>query len=337
MKLFSAIIRSALWALVLLTVSGICLGAPSVQRRILIVKSRDIPFYTPTLTGFIQGLQKRGYDSPDSTEINVIVLTGDPEKDAVLVKQELSKSNNLVLTLGTDATIAVENGQPTCPCLFSMVLDPVSLKIAKSDTKPGGDFTGTTLLVDPGKQLETLEQVSPGVKTVGVLYTDGDATSIAFLAAASQEALALNMQIISQPIGDYATDGRKALSQLAGKVDAFWVIVDPSSASQQALSDTLDIARQHSLPVLGISSANVKAGALISLSANLSDLGDVDAEMACPLLDGSMTPSQTAIRGPRQLVLSINLGTARTLGLKLPESVLHLADEVVDNTPSGQN
>jgi len=301
------------------------------RKRILIVKSRDSAFYTPTLNGFVKGLQNRGYYDPSTTDLRIIALTGQSDKDSQIVKTELEKNNSLVFTLGTDATLAVQQAHTIAPCLFSMVLDPVTLGVADSLAHPGLNFTGTTLLVDPGKQLESLLQVASQVKRVGVLYTAGDPTSLAFLALASQEALSLGIQIDSVPITDYSSGGRDSLNTLAGKVDAFWLIVDPNSAGPQPLADTLAIASKNNLPVLGMSSSNVKAGALLALSANLGDLGDVDAEMACPLLDGSVTPALMPVRGPRQTVLSINLNSAKALGKQIPDSVLHLADEVIDS------
>jgi putative ABC transport system substrate-binding protein len=239
------------------------------------------------------------------------------------------------VTLGTDATRAVAAEHPTSPCLFSMILDPVSLGVASSLAAPGGEFTGTTLQVSPGKQLDALQQVDPNVKRVGLLYTDGDPISLAFLAAAAVDAKRLNIQIIAKPVGPGNGESRRVLEELAGQVDAFWLIVDPASVGPQALLDTFQVAKSSRLPVLGTSSANVRDGALVALSANLQDLGDVDAEMAVPLLNGRASPASTPIQGPRQTVLSINLLTAKALGLTVPSSVLELADEVVDSNTAG--
>jgi putative ABC transport system substrate-binding protein len=301
-------------------------------KRILIIKSRDISFYDATLHGFLDGLKARGYYSANGTQSTIIALTGDPVNDSKLVRSELAQNNSLVFTLGTDASVEVQTAHPASPCLFTMILDPVSLGLVKSMAEPGLNFTGTTLLVDPAKQLETFLQVSNAVKKVGVLYTDGNATSLAFLASAKEESTAMNVQILAVPLADYASGGHDALVTLASKVDAFWLIVDPASAGPQALTDTLAVAKQDHLPVLGMSNSNVRDGALLSLSANLKDLGDVDAEMACPLLDGSMTASAMPVRGPRQTLLSINLITAKALGQTVPDSLLHFADEVIDDS-----
>ena len=307
------------------------------RKHILVIKSRDNAFYSLTLQGFVDGLKTRGLGTKDATQLDVISLTGEPDKDQQSVREHLQKSSDLIFTLGTDATRVLSEARPKSPVLFSMILDPVGLGVVKSLAQPGGNFTGTTLLVDPGKQFEALQQADPQVRRVGVLYTADDATSIAFLSEAQQEAKKLNMEIIAKPVTNPKDTARPLLEELSKQVDAFWLIVDPASAGSRALADTLEVAQEHHLPVLGTSSAHVRAGALMALSANLKDLGDASAEMAVPLLEGTSSPAKMSVRGPRQTMLSINLLTADALGVKVPASVLHLADEVTDANTRSQS
>jgi putative ABC transport system substrate-binding protein len=335
---------AAFWTTI--AVFGVALGicetnavaaSSSTRVTILVVKSRESAFYTPTLQGFIAGLKNRGYDDGSGRDMKVIALTGDENKDQQILSADSLKSYHIIFTLGTDATRAVASEQPTVPCLFSMILDPISLEVAHSLVEPGGEFTGTTLQVSPGKQLDALQQVAPRVKRVGLLYTDGDPTSLGFLTNAEEDAKRLGLQIIAKPVGPENGESRLALETLAGQVDAFWLIVDPASVGREALLDTFNVAKAHHLPVLGTSSVNVRAGALVALSANLQDIGDVDAEMAVPLLRGTVSAGDTPVQGPRRTMLSINLDTAKALNLNVPNSVLQLADEVVDSSRESEN
>ncbi|MGI4791618.1 MAG: ABC transporter substrate-binding protein [Janthinobacterium lividum] len=330
-------ISTPLAAALVLSLFG--LGIPGYadppQRHILIVKSRDNAFYSQTQQGFVDGLKTRGYSTKDAISLDVIALTGDADKDQQIVQEHLHKSSDLIFTLGTDATRAIYDAHPKSSVLFSMILDPVSLGVVKSLAQPGGSFTGTTLLVDPGKQFDALQQADPHIQRIGVLYTADDATSLAFLSQAQQEAKKLNIEIIAKPIQDPKETVRPILEQLAGQVDAFWLILDPASAGSRALRDTLEVAQAHHLPVLGTSAAHAHAGALVALSANLRDLGDVNAEMAVPLLEGTSSAAQMSVRSPRQTILSVNLVAAAALGIKVPYTLLHLADEVIDaDTPA---
>ena len=137
--------------------------ADPAKRHILIVKSRDNTFYSQTQQGFIDGLKTRGYSTKDTINLNVIALTGDAGKDQQIVQDHLHKGTDLIFTLGTDATQAIFDAHPKSPVLFSMILDPVNLGVVKSLAQPGGTFTGTTLLVAPGKQLDTLQSADPHI------------------------------------------------------------------------------------------------------------------------------------------------------------------------------
>lgn len=314
-------------AILVLLIAGQANGQGTARTRILIVKTRDIPFYQPAVDGFEHGLKSQGFDD-GSVDFAVIALTGDSKKDADMVHDRI-RGCKLVYAVGTDAARAVADEQPSMPVLFSMVVDPVRLHLVKSLDEPGGDITGSTLIVNGGKQLDALLQVAPGVHKIGVLYTDGDPTSLAFLDDARQDAARLGVSIVATPLAA-GTSGKSALDQMADQVDAFWLILDPESAGPQATADTLACAAAHHKPVLGVSSASVHSGALLALAADPEDLGEVTAQMAVPLLQGAATPSTMRVRGPRQTKLSINLVAAQALGLNPPDSVLHLADEVID-------
>ena len=313
----------------LITAAAICLLAIGARAegktRILVVKTRDIPFYQPAVDGFIHGLKSQGYDNVD---IATIALTGDSGKDTGLVRDKI-RGCSLIYAVGTDAARSLGDAQPSMPVLFSMVVDPVRLHLTASLDAPGGDFTGSTLVVNAGKQLDALTQIDPAVHKIGVLYSDGDPTSTAFLDQAKQDADRLGLTIIAAPLA-HGASAKAALDTMADQIDAFWIILDPASASAQATTDTIACANTHKKPVLGVSSASVHAGALLALSADPADLGEVTAQMAIPLLQGTATASTMRVRGPRQTKLSVNLVAASALGLTVPDSVLHLADEVVD-------
>lgn len=297
--------------------------------RVLVVKTRDNAFYNPAAQGFANGLKTRGYRSGERVEIKTIALKGQPDADTKLLREQMSKVPHLILTFGTDATRLVSEQKPACPVLFSMVLDPVSLGVAKSLDAPGGSFTGNTLLVSPGKQLDALLQTLPTVKRVAVLYTDGDATSQAFLQEAREDAARLQIQVIATPVSA-GQSAREAWKSLATPPDAIWLIPDPASTAQQAFAETMEYAKANRLPVLGASGATVRGGAVLALSASVEDLGDVSAEMAVYLLDGTEQAAKMRVRGPRRTLLTVNLSAASAIGLKIPDAVLRLADEVVE-------
>jgi putative ABC transport system substrate-binding protein len=321
--------------LILQVLFGVCGVAPVMgqrpasQIRIVVIKTRDFPFYLPAVQGLIDGLKSKGYRIRERLDLKIIALTGKIDSDRVLIAAQVSSKPDLIVTLGTDATRLTADQKPAMPVLFGMVLDPVRLGVVGSIETPGGNFTGITIPVSPGKQLDALLQTAPAVRRIGLLYTDQDPTSIAFLSDAKEDAKRLHVEIsaIAVPPSQSARD---ALKQFPNPPDAIWLLPDPASSAPQALKETLEYANTQHIPVLGTSSATVHAGAIVALSANLEDQGSGIAEMAARILDGTETPAHMRIRGPRRTVLTLNLVTSRKLGIAIPKEVLHLADEVVD-------
>lgn len=297
--------------------------------HIVVIKTRDIPFYAPAVHGLTEGLKSKGYRMRERLDMKVVALGGKADADKALVQQQIANKPDIIVTLGTDATRLTSDQKPTMPILFSMVLDPIRLGVVKSLENPGGKITGATITVSPGKQLDALLQAAPHVHRIGLLYTDQDATSLTFLAEAKSEAERLNLALDPVPVTT-SQSARDAFKQFATPPDALWLLPDPASSGTQALKDTLEFAHAHRLPVLGTSSGTTRAGALLALSANLEDQGSSVADMAARILDGTETPAQMRVRGPRRTILSVNLAASRALGIALPKEVLHLADEVID-------
>jgi putative tryptophan/tyrosine transport system substrate-binding protein len=308
--------------------------AQASKSRVLIVKTRDSAFYNPMVEGIIAGLKARGFRVGEQIDLIVIALVGKADEDTKQVHAQMSKHPQLVLAIGTDAALLAASEKTDIPALFGMVLDPISLGLVKSLDAPGGNWSGTTLLISPGKQLDTLTQAFPTAHKIGVLYTDQDATSLALLADAQRDAVRLHLEIVTLPAKHLDTPADDLA--LFKNIDAVWLIPDAASTGPKAFKSTLEYARANRLPILGASLAAVRAGATLALSAHLQDLGDVTADMASHILSGTETPAQMRVRSPRRTLLAVNLDAARALGLTIPDAMLHLADEVVDTPKDGK-
>jgi len=318
-----------LFLILSLTIAGYAQTPQPSQIRIVVIKTRDIPFYVPAVKGLIAGLKSQGYGTRERIDLRVVSLTGKSDTDTALVAAQVSSKPNLIVTLGTDATRLTADQSPSTPVLFCMVLDAVRLGIVKSNDSPGGTFSGVTIPVSPGKQMDALLQAAPKVRKIGILYTDRDATSLAFLSDAQLDAARLQIELIPVAVAP-AQSARDALAKFPSPPDAVWLIPDPASSGPQALKDTMEYARVRRIPILGTSSGTVHSGALVALSANLEDQGSTVAEMAARILDGTERTIHMRVRGPRRTVLTLNLMTAQRLGITIPKEVLHLADEVIE-------
>ncbi len=324
-RLFIAVIG---WLLSLGSMPVTAVAAPRSSARILVIVSSNSPFYEPATKGFRDGLAQREVANDIRLTFDTLTLTGVVNADRHNIDQRLHGNPDLICAIGSDAVLDLVSLHSKIPAVFCMILNPVSLGAASTVQKPGGEFTGTTLLVDPGKQLETLQIADPAVKRIGVLYTADDPTSTSFLAMAASEARSLNIALVTRPVKSDQDIGG-ALKSMAGKVDAMWIIADPMSTDNAALTATANFTHSANIPMLGLSPITVAQGALIALSPNYQDLGDVTAEMAASILSGLAVPATTQVRGPRATILTVNIGVAANLKLTLPADLLHLADQVI--------
>ncbi|HEV2472253.1 MAG TPA: ABC transporter substrate-binding protein [Chthonomonadales bacterium] len=309
---------------------------PRAQKpRIVVLESARNEFYDAAVSGLKAGLTKAGSSIVWRSDVVICSLTGNEVSDAKLGRRLLEEAPQLFISVGTDATRALAEWRPTSPVLFTMVLDPVALGVIKSLRNPGGLFTGATLLVSPGKQLEALAQTDPAVHRVVVLYTENDPTSIALLSEARPDAARLGLDLEEFAVKP-GTSTRQVLNALPERADALWLIPDPASSGPAAFRDSLAYTEKAHIPMLGDSVASVQEGALVALSPDLEDIGLSTAEMADEILNSGVAASEMRVRGPRRTLLALNVRVARSLNLSLSDNYLRLVDVVVDSHAGGR-
>lgn len=301
--------------------------------RLCLLKSREAPFYTEAQKGFVEGLARLGYPVGQRVELEVFVLTGTKHDSAVL-STLMRRQPDLIVALGTDAALALKNlyqelevERPT-PIVFALVPDPLGLGIVESLERSGRPFAGGSLMVPPAKQFRLLRDLLPKARRLGVFYNQGNPLSTRLVEAARSEATGLGWELHAVPVRS-SSEVAQQLNTLKGQVDALWVIPDAVSASGEGLQAMLAFAQREQVPIMGFSSTLVRQGALVALEVNFTDQGAQTAELAVRILEGAQ-PAELPVSPPRRLVLSLNLKTVRQMNLQIPEALLNLADEVID-------
>jgi len=116
----------------------------------------------------------------------------------------------------------------------------------------------------------------------------------------------------------------EALKKLAGKIDALWMIPDPSNISPQGAEAILLFGLENKVPILAPSEKFVKNGALLSVAADYLAVGEQTGKLANAIVRGTPA-SGLPVEQPQKFSLSINLKVARQIGLDIPEDVLKQA------------
>jgi putative ABC transport system substrate-binding protein len=212
---------------------------------------------------------------------------------------------------------------------MAFVADPVGLGLAASLARPGGNLTGVATLVSghvASKGLQLLHEVVPSAKRFAVLINPTNEMHRIVVQESSQAALQLGVQL--QVFQARATDEIEPALQaaVADRAEALLVVADSVFNNPPARLPQL-VARSR-LPALYVPRAQVEAGGLMSFGPDFADLSRRVASYVDRILKGA-NPGDLAIEQPTKFQLVINLKTAKTLGLTIPQSLL-LSAELIE-------
>lgn len=239
------------------------------------------------------------------------------ETSAQDIVQQLERvSPAVVLAIGQKALQTAQ--QVGATVVFCMVLGP-SAASSRS-------VTGLRLEVAPDAQLDSFRRVYPTARRLGVIY---DAkTWSGYLADATRAAAGRGFTLVPKPVAD-GRDVRAALNDLAGDIDALWLIPDPQLISAEMFNFLLVFTLEHKIALFGFFESFTRAGALASVAPDYAAIGRQAAKLAADLAakpDGARLPVPPSVASPG--VLTINVRTARQLGIDIAEDVQARAKQV---------
>lgn len=232
----------------------------------------------------------------------------------------------LIVTTGTVAIGAARDGAPGVPIVMVNAADPVDSGFAQSLARPGGDLTGTSAAGEElvAKQLEFLSVAAPLAKKVTVLMNPASAASGFFFAALSAAAKQLGLQLERIDLSK-AEEIDAAVSRAKGGA----LFVMNNLPLWRHYPRIAELALRAGIPATLADPAFVRAGGLLSYVSPGAWHWDKAASYIDKILRGAK-PADLPIEQPTHFELAINMKTARALGLKIPQSLLLRATEVIE-------
>jgi len=297
--------------LALLFVAGWAVVAPApaaLAYEILLLRSRDQPLYNHAVDGIEESFRA------DQGERVTLVDVDDLKLGHTLTSS--LPDPDVVISVGASATGEAARRFPDKPIIYCMVIRPERLKLTPYSV-------GISMFVPLGDMVATLALISPGIHHVGVLH--GPEHS-AMLRGEIDRLAGFETTIIPVEIKD-----DRDLPALARKLvlqsDALW-IVPGSLSGAEAYQFLLRLSFEHHVPLVGDSPSLVKAGAFISITPDPADMGRQAGRLASYLIRGEGLPPDRMFF-PDMASLSLNLHTARSLGIEIPPLVRDFATVVV--------
>ena len=278
--------------------------------------------------GFSEGLQEHGWAEGQNIAIEYRWALGHLERLPELAAELVRLPVEVIFAVNTPAVLAVKQTGTQLPVVFAAVSEPIEIGAVRSLARPGGNFTGLTTMnreLMP-KRLELLTEAIPGLTRVGYLanptYAGHQPQLHEMQAAARSLGLALHLFEVREGA---ELEGAFA-GMAAAHVGAFIVQQDVLFGAHRRT--IIDLAAQRRLPGMYPGSVYPDEGGLISYAAHIEDLCRRTATYVDKILKGAQ-PADLPVAQPTTFELVINLKTAKTLGLTIPQSVLARADEVI--------
>ena len=287
--------------------------------------------YTERLRGFFhQGLKDTGFVERENVTIEYFWGENQIDRLPALAAELVRGDVSVIAAASASSASAAKAATTTIPIAFVVAEDPVRVGLVASLARPGGNLTGINFLSAElvAKQLEFLREVVPAARRVVVLvnpFNASRAESTVRDAEAAGGAMQLQIQVVN------ASTSLEIEAVFGGFVrerpDALLVGADPLFSSRRV--QLTQLAAMHRIPAIYPVREIAEVGGLMSYGSSLSDVYRQFGVYAGRLLKGAK-PADLPVLQPTKFELVINLATARALGLTVPQSLLGIADEVIE-------
>jgi len=252
----------------------------------------------------------------NKSEKDVKVITPYVAKINAFFEQYQSISNDELRSKTNDFRSRIKEYLKDIPTLYIMVSNPKKYGLI------GNNIAGITLNIPVETQFKTYKTLVPGLKSVGVIYDANNSGEI--IREAGAVAKKLGVQLVAVSVTSQK-EVPEALRSMLGKVDAVWMVPDETVVTTDSFKYFLVTTLEKGVPFFAASDIFVEAGALAALTPDYTDVGRQGCQLAIGFTDGQVSLAETGARPPRKINLSLNLKTARKIGLAIPKSVIESA------------
>jgi putative tryptophan/tyrosine transport system substrate-binding protein len=278
-----------------------------------------------------RGLSELGWTDGRNMRMDVRWERDVGDRMQMLAKELVQLQPDVILANSTPVAAAFQRETRTIPIVFVTISDPVGAGFVGSLPRPGGNMTGF-LNQDPsmgGKWVQLLTEIAPSVKRVALMFNPETAGYPETIYQVPFEAAAQLLKV--EPITSHVRNDAeiemsiKSLGRAPG--GGLVIAPHPNGAAYRAL--IISLAARNNVPAIYHATYWVRDGGLIGYGADRLDMYGRAASYVDRIFRGTK-PADLPVELPVKFEMGVNAKTAKALGLAVPQSILLLADEVIE-------
>ncbi len=280
--------------------------------------------YKETLSGIMDQLKKEGFGKSNADFI-VENAEGNKAKNVELAQKFAAAKMDLVIVLGTTATLIAMNEIKDVPIVFSMVYDPVESRIVRDWKSSGNNTTGSSNNMPMSNVIHALKGLAP-VKRLAVLYQPNEKNSVSQLKDLQDEQNNSQIKVVPVPITK-EEEVAQILPNIIGNADALYI--SGGSILGEMVPTIVDIATKAKLITATNLKERVERGVLLGICANSYAVGVLAGGKAAKVLRGAK-PSSIPIRTLKKFDVLINMKTAKAGQFRIPPDFMKTVTRTIE-------
>ena len=322
-----AAVPSILWR------SAACAQDGGEPRRVGVLSSlgESDPEARSMAASFHRALQEAGWIDGRNVRIEHRWAAGSVERLEAFAKELVGWRANVIVAHTTPSVIALRKETATIPIVFAQISDPIGAGFIANVARPGGNITGFSNFEASigSKWIELLKETAPGMMRGAILFNPETAPYVGRYYQGPFEAAArsFGVQPSASPVRS-DVEIASALAALQGEPPG-GLIVMPDTFNIVHRQQIIELAARHRVPAIYPYGFAVREGGLISYGVDPVDLFRRAAGYVDRTLKGAKA-AELPMQAPVKFELLINLKTANALALKIPQTLLATADDVIE-------
>lgn len=280
--------------------------------------------------GVIDEIETQGYKQGENLTVNFQSAQGSMATVGQISKQFVADKPDAIVAISTPSAQSIAAATKDIPIIYTAVSNPITAKLIDNENKPTQpNITGLSSQLPLAPQLDLIQKIMPNAKSIGYVYSAGEANSVSLKNDLVAELPNRNLQLVEMPT-NRPTEIGMATKALDKKAQVIYTSMDNNVAS--AMEAMVDSANTLKLPIVASDEFSVRRGAAIALGVNDYDFGRTTGKMVVQILDGKAI-NEVAPKVMNDLTLYVSPKHAQLQGLVIPDSLLQEAINV-DTTPN---